>query len=108
MNKLVKHIEKPRNNFTQIPNWMLEGMGELSLLAQKLYLVLYSQGPAFNPTAGCLQKKIRNKGDPVGIETIKRAIAELKQSGWIDVKPVGFNSYEYHIYDRPYHNIEGV
>ena len=36
--------------------------------------------------------------------TIKRAVKELKLAGWIEIKPVGFNSYEWHIYDRPYHS----
>ena len=103
-NRLVKHVEKPTRNFSQIPNWMIEGMGELSLLAQLLYLILYSQSPAFNPSETGLAKKIRNRGSPVGIETVKRAIKELNSSGYLVISRVGYNSYEWHIFDKPYHS----
>lgn len=99
---LKKHIEKPSKCFTQIPNWMIEGLGELSLLAHIIYLVLYSQGPSFKPTHSILSKKIRNKGSPIGEATIKRATDELKKAGYLEIKKVGYNSYEWHIFDRPY------
>ena len=102
--KLVKHCEKPSKNFTMIPNWMIEGMGELSLLAKMIFFLLYSQSPNFNPCYSVLSKRICNRGSPVKEGTIKRAVKELKLAGWIEIKPVGFNSYEWHIYDRPYHS----
>lgn len=78
-------------------------MGELSLLAQRFYLILYSQSPVYKPSIAGLAKKIRNKGKAVGIETAKRAIKELKESGYLVIERVGYNSYEWHLYDRPYH-----
>ena len=101
--KLKKHIEKPSKPFTQVPNWMINGMGELSPLAFRVYLILYSQGPNFNPTHAFFTRRLRNRGSPIGEATIKRATEELKTAGYLEIKKVGYNSYEWHIYDRPYH-----
>ncbi len=99
--RLVKHCEKPSKNFTMIPNWMIDGMGELSLLAKMIYFILYRQSPNFNACYPVLAKMICNKGSPVKEGTIRRAVNELKLYGWVEIKKLGFNSYQWHIYDRP-------
>lgn len=105
MNRLVKHVEKPQGNFTAIPNNLIEGMGELSLLAKMLYFYLLSRFEGkYNPSVKGLSHRIYNRGSPVGYETVKRALKELETAGWIEKKKTGFNSYTWHIYDRPYHN----
>lgn len=105
MNRIVNCTSPCKRNFTQVPNWIIEGMGELSPLAFRVYLVLfeYKTYSDCHPTIGWIAKKIRNKGHAVGNETIKRAIAELKQSGWLEIRSTGFNTYNYCLYDRPYH-----
>ena len=103
---LVKHTEKPSRDFTQIPHRIITGLGELSIGAKLMYIFLLDQSPSFNPTISGLGRQIYNRGKSVGAEAVRRWTKELKEIGLLEIRQIGFNKYQWHLFDSCRRNKE--
>lgn len=103
---LIKHTDKPKDNFAMIPNSLIQGMGNLSFGAKNLFLFLYSQGPNYKPSLDSLCHLIYSKGERISRASMQRYIDELKKAHRLKVTRNGFETFDYHLYEHPFKDDE--
>ena len=97
MNTLIKHGELG-SRFTQVSNVLIQGLGNLSDNAYRVFMVLKSMGGEnCHPSVGGLSRMVYSRGSPKSQETIKRAIDELKKAGLLVIERTGYNAYTWRL-----------